>query len=191
MKSYKITLWVTVTLTVMAFVFMLLLEWHIDLIVIKVLSGHREFIISVLTGIFTGGLVAIISLSVFYFLLKEKTKAKVKYELQQLRGEIKTFQLYQELTSSKPIEEKNIDVIIKAYQGIDELTAVFIELSLDEVKTIYGNELFDIIINMKTIINQLGMDLFKSPSKTNELIKTFSKDINPYIKKIEEFYTSI
>jgi len=166
---------------------MLMLEWHVDNITIKILSGHRGFIINMLMGIFTGCVLAIISLIVLYVTLKEKIKAKVNYKLQQLCDEMKTFELYLKLTSFKTIEEKNA-VILKVYQEIFELSTIFIELSLDEAKTLYGNEVFDIMNDIKRIIGQLGIDIYRSPNKTNELIEVFLKGFKPHIKKLEAFY---
>ncbi|MCQ4936732.1 hypothetical protein [Anaerotignum propionicum] len=186
MKNYRNTIKIIIIVTAIAFLTMMSLEYKVDVKIMKFFIGHREFYINLLIGICTGGLMALIPLVILYFSLKEKTRVKVHYNLKLFLHRIKTFELYINLNSLSTISE-NSDVVLKAYQETYEMKAIFVELSLDEVKKLLGMEIFDIMNDIISTTTKLGYDIFKSPGKAGNFKETYLKEIKHPIKKLETF----
>jgi len=170
MKNNVIIIKISSAITFVSFIIALLLEWRVDIFTMNLLSGHRNFFIDILLGIFAGAILSALISIITYLVIKEKIKVKIEYALNQLHHKIKTFELHlryvmedikNDVKNAKETKiNTNKDIVLKTYDYIGELGLIFFDLSLEEAKAICGSELFYLITNVKKQAEDLACNLY-------------------------------
>lgn len=168
MNVYKKSIYIMAGLSVISFLSAVFLNLFYNT------QKENDFWINILIGIFASSLLVLISSIISYFNEKNKTKAKINYDIKQLYHQLTLLDLYLSMCGNKLVSE----IIQQVYQTDYIINGIFIDLSLCETSDICGNEIFHIITLIKNNIENLAINLYN-----NRINNEDANQINQFINK--------
>ena len=191
MRVNKKSLIVTIPLCILSFVVAFLINAFYNA------NKQNDFWVNILLGVFASALLIIISSTIYYHDEKEKCAAKAYYGIKQLCDQLKQFNLFVKMFSSKNVS----NIIQQAYQTNYVMNGILINLYLSETTNVCNKETFDTIKYLQMEIQELGKQLFdiccvdiRCEQNVNDGIEKIIKiqsTINSFQKGVKSSITTI